>query len=912
VANDGESQGRYVVGQARAVADSRDADYLRHVAEVKLRLIPDSTPPVEAAPSPSAAVNPYTSMTPRFGRTANLFARRFFAHFDFEVHDGERLTDLDGSGAVVYVMRYSSRLDYFLFNWLFLLRGIRLSSFANGIKFFYYRPFTEALRLLGQGIVERVRRGASGMRERSIVQIRQCVRDGGSAFLFLRTDKIRTRVRGKRGALREGRTELDYLREVVDTAFASDVPVSLVPLALFWRKGARPDRPFLNLFYGGNERPTDFGKVVAFIWNYRNLAVRVGQAIDLRAFVDANRASGRERVVKQVRRSLLIFLRREEKPVVGAPLPSFARVQEAVLDDGEVRRVIAEVASEKRRSPARVGSRAQKNLAEIAAAPSPTMLAVLAVLVERLFKRLFARIDVHGLEPVVEAAKLHPLVLVPSHRSHFDYLILSWLFYQNHLVPPQVAAGINLAFWPLGPIFRRAGAFFLRRTFDGDPLYRAVFRSYVQHLIKDGVTQEFFIEGTRSRTGKTLRPRLGMLRMVLEAYARGARRDLYLVPVGFTYERLVEEASITGERGGARKQRESLFSLLRAHTVLRHRYGTVTVRFGEPISLAHYFGDSVPRRTGPGRIPDLRAITADFGIEISRRIDELITAGRSSVAAAALLGQPANALREEELRERVTEVVRLLELYGVPLSESLERCLASGRPEAALELLEQAASVKRVASPRGDLIQIADGMRAALDLYRATIGHALVWPAVLALSLREPREREAVLSEASRWLDLLADEYFPVEGAARRERLERALAHLVGRGWIEETEDGAFRATLTGEPWLGFLRAQLQPLLEAYAAAARVVAEAKGEGERDALLERVKAVQKEALLVGEVSYPEGLCPIAAGNALEWLLREAVLIPRAKAGRTETGFAPGPEFGALESLRARLAAATSLR
>ena len=180
------------------------------------------------------------------------------------------------------------------------------------------------------------------MREQSIQQIRRVVREGGSAFLFLRTDKIRTRVHRRRRAVREGRTELDYLREVVDTSFAHEVPVSLVPLALFWRKGARPARPFLNLFYGGNERPTDFGKVVSFLWNYRNLAVRVGTPIDLRTFVDENRGSGRERVVKQVRRSLLIFLRREEKPVVGAALPSFARVQEAVLDDAEVRRVIDE------------------------------------------------------------------------------------------------------------------------------------------------------------------------------------------------------------------------------------------------------------------------------------------------------------------------------------------------------------------------------------------------------------------------------------------------------------------------------------------------------------------------------------------------------------------------------------------
>ena len=882
------------------------------MAEVKLRLIPDSAPAGEAARSSSAAANPYTSMTPRFGRTAGLFGRRFFADFDFERHDGERLEALDRLGAVVYVMRYSSRLDYFLFNWLFLLRGIRLSAFANGIKFFYYRPFTEALRLLVQGTVERMRRGARGMRERSIVQIRHCVRDGGSAFLFLRTDKFRTRVRGKRGALREGRTELDYLREVVDTAFASDVPVSLVPLAVFWRKGARPERPFLNLFYGGNERPTDIGKVIGFIWNYRNLAVRVGQPIDLRAFVDAKRASGRERVVTQVRRSLLIFLRREEKPVVGAPLPSFARVQAAVLDDGEVQRVIAEVASEKRRSTARVENRARRNLAEIAASPNPTMLAVLAVLVERLFKRLFARIDVHGLEPVVAAAKLHPLVLVPSHRSHFDYLILSWLFYQNHLVPPQVAAGVNLAFWPLGPIFRRAGAFFLRRSFDGDPLYRAVFRSYVQHLIKAGVTQEFFIEGTRSRTGKTLRPRLGMLRMVLEAYARGARRDLYLVPVGFTYERLVEESSIAGERGGARKQRESLFSLLRSHTVLRNRYGSVTVRFGEPISLAQYFGDAVPRRMGPGQIPDLRAPTASFGFEISRRINDLITAGRSSVAAAALLGQTANALREDELRERIVEVAHLLELLGVPLSESLERCLASGRPEAAVELLEQAERVKRVASPRGDLIQIENGMRAALDLYRAMIGHALAWPAVLALCLREPREREALFADASSWLDVFSDEYFPIAGAARRERLERVLAHLLARGWVETNGAGALLPTAAGEPWLGFLRAQLQPLLEAYAAVALVVADADGQGERDALLERVSAVQKEALLVGEAHYPEGDCPIACANALALLLREGVLVEQAVVDKGRESFAPGPAFASLEPLRARLAAATALR
>ena len=753
------------------------------------------------------------------------------------------------------------------------------------------------------------------MRERSIVQIRQCVRDGGSAFLFLRTDKLRTRVRSKRGALREGRTELDYLREVVDTAFASDVPVSLVPLALFWRKGARPERPFLNLFYGGNERPTDFGKVVAFLWNYRNLAVRVGQPIDLRAFVDANRASGRERVVKQVRRSLLDLpaprgeaRRRRAAAELRARAGGGARRRRgAARDRRGLERASAARPRASRRARARTWPRSRRRRARPCSRCSRCC-------VEWLFKRLFARIDVHGLEPVVEAAKLHPLVLVPSHRSHFDYLILSWLFYQNHLVPPQVAAGINLAFWPLGPIFRRAGAFFLRRSFDGDPLYRAVFRSYVQHLIKDGVTQEFFIEGTRSRTGKTLRPRLGMLRMVLEAYARGARRDLYLVPIGFTYERLVEESSITGERGGARKQRESLFSLLRAHTVLRYKYGSVTVRFGEPISLAQHFGDRVPRRTGPGQIPDLRAVTAEFGVEISRRIDALITAGRSAVAAAALLGQPANALREEELRERVIEVARLLELLGVPRSESLERCLASGRPEAAIELLEQAERVKRVASPRGDLIQIADGMRAALDLYRATIGHALVWPArARARPARAARARGAARATRRAGSTCSRDEYFPRRGRGAP-RAARARARAPGRARLgrDDGRGGAARRRASASPGSASCARSSSRCSRPTPRSRASWPRRTGRASATRCSIACARCRRRRCSSARRATPRAPARSRRRTRSSCCLREGILIAQAKSDRGEASLAPGPDFGALEPLRARLAAATALR
>jgi hypothetical protein len=376
------------------------------------------------------------------------------------------------------------------------------------------------------------------------------------------------------------------------------------------------------------------------------------------------------------------------------------------------------------------------------------------------------------------------------------------------------------------------------------------------------------------------------------------------VPVGFTYERLVEEGSITGERGGARKQRESLFSLLRAHTVLRYRYGSVTVRFGEPISLAQYFGDAVPRRMGPGQIPDLRTVTAEFGVEISRRIDALITAGRAAVAAAALLGQAANALREEELRERVVEVVDLLELLGVPLSESLQRCIASGRAEAALEPLEQAGSVVRVESPRGDLVRIADGMRGALDLYRATLGHALVWPAALALS--EPRSRDAVFAEASGWLDLFADEYFPVEGDAR---VKAERSRTCSPRWVENVS--AALAAVTGEPGsascAGSSNRSSRPTPPSRAWSPRRRDRASGPRCSTAFA----PCRRRRCSSARRATPRAPARSRA-NALELLMREGILVAHAKGERTEASLGPGPAFGALEPLRARLAAATALR
>ena len=162
-------------------------------------------------------------------------------------------------------------------------------------------------------------------------------------------------------------------------------------------------------------------------------------------------------------------------------------------------------------------------------------------------------VDEAGIERLRELAKEGTLVLLPSHKSHMDYVLLAWILYRHKLPMPVIAAGDNLNFLPVGPILRRAGAFFIRRSFAGDRLYSAVVDAYVRRLIKDGSPLEFFLEGGRSRTGKLLPPKLGLLSLVVDAALGVPTRTTWFCPVSIGYERFVEEKAFVRELSGRRE-----------------------------------------------------------------------------------------------------------------------------------------------------------------------------------------------------------------------------------------------------------------------------------------------------------------------------------------------------------------------
>ena len=858
----------------------------------------------EASPTPPVAVesDPFSSMAPRFGLFFRGFARRFFGHFGFDEAMVARLRELEERGSVVYVMRYASRLDYLLFNTVFVRAGLRLSSHANGIRFFYYRPVLEALR-----IGWRARGGVADPGERARRFTREIVRGGGSSFLFLRTARLRARRPP------DGPGELDLLGDVVQAAWTLERPVYVVPLAIFWRKGPRARRRFLNLFYGAATRPSDLAKVTAFLTTYRDLAVKVGDSIDLGAFIRARRTQGQHAVARTVRRSILTFLYREEKAVEGPTLRPFPKVLEIVVSEPRVQRALRARAEEREVPFSRARADAEKMLREIAANMNSTFLAVLSVLVGSVVRRLFASIEVSGLEKAAEYAKRHPIVLVPSHRSYFDFAIVSLIFYANYLVPPHIAARENMAFGPFGFLWRRCGAFFMRKSFD-DPLYKEVFRAYVVHLVSEGVTQEFFIEGGRSRTGKTLAPRLGILSWEVEAFLSTARRDLFFVPIAITYERLVEEGSMVDELEGAAKTDESVWGLVRARKYLQRRFGSVFVSFGEPISLGDALGDRRPRfaaEATPEATAEKRTFVATLGNRIVERINWAAVPNATSVASCALLGERRRGMLRPELVGRMQEVLDLLRLQDVRLTPAL--AADEGSFEESIASMLRMDLVKSVEDPRGELLYYDESKRRALDFYRNSIVQFLALPSWLARQVLTGTGGPTWRAELRKWLDLFYAEFFTPRGEILAAHVDAFVDYFERRGWVER-RDGELLATEKGVPALRFLAEQTRPVVEAYycaCAAAGALLDERDSVDLKSLRKAAAEQFERAALLGEVERREGANPVTFSNAVDLLVRLGMLDPadgEGDAGR----FVRGESCAELSVLRDRLAAALAAR
>jgi glycerol-3-phosphate O-acyltransferase len=349
-------------------------------------------------------------------------------------------------------------------------------------------------------------------------------------------------------------------------------------------------------------------------------------------------------------------------------------------------------------------------------------------------------VDTEGLQRVKAMSLKGPLVLVPCHKSHIDYLILSYILYSHNMPCPHVAAGKNLSFWPMGPFFRSGGAFFLRRTFRGAILYSKVFAEYIHKLLEEGFNLELFIEGGRSRTGKLLMPKLGFLSILLNAFKNKACEDMIFVPVFIGYDQILEEDAYLHEIEGGKKEPENLSQVLKARKFLKQRYGKIYINFHEPLSLNEVvaeFGSSL------GEMPQKtqNALCRNLGWRIINSIDRVSMVTPHALAAAAILNCPTPRFSTEEILAMVETYSTLLFSTRAKLTDTL----IIDHRRACEQAIENYLSRKLIERPSGEKsmpVEIAQFLlpknkRLQLEYYKNNCIAHFVPAAFTALSILE-------------------------------------------------------------------------------------------------------------------------------------------------------------------------------
>jgi glycerol-3-phosphate O-acyltransferase len=386
------------------------------------------------------------------------------------------------------------------------------------------------------------------------------------------------------------------------------------------------------------------------------------------------------------------------------------------------------------------------------------------------------------------------VVYVPCHRSHTDYLLLSYQLHHSGVVPPHIAAGVNLNLPVVGPILRRGGAFFLRRSFKGNALYSVVFNEYLAQLVDRGVPLEYFIEGGRSRTGRLLAPRAGMLAMTVRAFLRAPRRPVLFQPVYIGYEKLMEGKSYIGELSGKPKEKESLLGLLRGLKVLRQRYGHVTLNFGEPIQLTPLLDEAAPDWRATTADPDVKpewmsSVVDDLAERIQVNINRAADVNPINLLALALLATPKHAMAESDLLAQL-ELSKAL-LQELPYSDRVT--LTPMNPQGIVAYGEQMGWIRRVRHPLGDVL-VAEGEQAVLlSYFRNNVLHlhaAAAWVAACFLNNRRMSRSSVVRLGRIIYPFIQGELFLPWDEDGFAAQVQETIEFFVRRGILEASGEG--------------------------------------------------------------------------------------------------------------------------
>jgi len=596
--------------------------------------------------------------------------------------------------------------------------------------------------------------------------------------------------------------------------------IKLVPVTIFWGRSPGQERHWLNRF--SDQRGwlhQSIKRLGAIIFHGRHTLVHFAEPVSLRALIATSPESTLiSQHVRKTARLLRVHFRQTRISVTGPELPDRKQLIRQLIRSPRIQSAVQSAVKEQGVSSQKARQKAEKYADEIVANVSYSTVKLFDILLSWLWNRLYQGVNIHNIEQVQESAKNNTLVYVPCHRSHMDYLLLSYALYNQGLTPPHVAAGINLNLPIVGSLLRRGGAFFIRRSFRDNPLYAAVFSEYLFMLLNKGYATEYFIEGGRSRTGRTLVPKPGMLSMTIQGYLRNPHRHIQLIPVYIGYEKVVEGRTYLGELRGKEKKGESIIGLIRSLKTLKEHFGKVNLAFGQPIDLKHTLDATIPHWDNDqleGKPDWLPQAVQTLSQQVAVGINSTATLNAANLTALGLLTAPSFTLEESSLNQ----FIQLCQTLHNRLQYSGHAPINTQTPEQLIAEAEKLQLITRLNHHYGDLLQLNEQQALLMTWYRNNILHLFALPSLIAFCFNQNSQQSPIqLHELLQVLyPLIAKELFlPWDKSGMHQHVDNLLQQLIEQGVL--TDNGEQLARV--DPYqdkgvlLTLLARPIQPSLE--------------------------------------------------------------------------------------------------
>lgn len=597
---------------------------------------------------------------------SHILLRTIFHGITMGTDQTAKIQAIEPDAILIYATQFKSRFDFLFCHTRYIQDRLCAPEIGFGYRIKIWQPLTKLPRLIVAHLDHLFRQGSlpnpyhRGYIKRELLE-------GRCAFFSLVE---------KRGFYqRFVKSAIDPVEYLIDMQRMTKRPIYIVPhLMFFGKKPLRAKASLWDILLGTELKPRALRRFVTLFRHPGKIFMEISEPVSLKDFLAApeNQKKTSIHLSLVLRRRLLVQFNRHRQSITGPILKSREEIKQSILTNDRLRGIMSQF-SQKRNIPLyRVHKEANEYLDEIAANYNNAVIEIGAKIVKWLIGTMFDGFSVNNdmLGRIKSMSRRGPLILVPCHKSHIDYLVLPYLMYLNNMPCPHVVAGKNLFFWPYGPFIRAAGAFSVRRSFKGAVLYSKVFAEYVHKLLEEGFNIELFIEGGRSRTGKLLSPQMGFLSILMHAFMNKACEDMIFVPIFVGYDRVPEEKAYLREIVGGSKEPENLKQVIKARRVLKKKYGRIYIRIAEPISLREIL-DRQKLSLHDLEQKQINVLCRNLGNRIMSAIGSSAVITPHALTASAVLSFSRNRFSLRQVIKRVETLMAHLMFFNVTISDTL-------------------------------------------------------------------------------------------------------------------------------------------------------------------------------------------------------------------------------------------------